>query len=104
MVMITTDDLRALMSVELGPAVSLFMPTHVAGREIRQDPIRLRKLIEDAARQLTAAGQRRPEAEALLAPAARLAGRTAISGATRSAALRSSSRPSSPATSACRRN
>jgi hypothetical protein len=72
MVMITTDDLQALMAAEANRAVSIFMPTHVAGREIRQDPIRLRKLIEDAAGQLTAVGCRRPEAEALLAPAMRL--------------------------------
>jgi hypothetical protein len=55
------------------PAVSIFMPTHHAGAaEIRQDPIRLNNLLNEAETRLTARGLRRPDAEALLAPGAEL--------------------------------
>ncbi|HZS82816.1 MAG TPA: hypothetical protein VFA50_08080 [Stellaceae bacterium] len=43
--MIGIDDLRTLAATEATPAVSMFMPTHIAGREIRQDAIRLRRLV-----------------------------------------------------------
>lgn len=70
--MFTRDDLKTLMSVRADPAVSIFLPTHTAGREIRQDPIRLRNLLAQAEERLTAAGRRRPEVAELLAPAHRL--------------------------------
>jgi hypothetical protein len=51
------------------PAVSIFMPTHRAGAaEIRQDPIRLNNLLNEAETRLMARGLRRPDAETLLAP------------------------------------
>lgn len=46
------DELRSLSSAERRPSVSLYMPTHRAGKEIRQDPIRLKNLISEAAKQL----------------------------------------------------
>jgi Bacterial archaeo-eukaryotic release factor family 3 len=67
--MFTIDDLRPLITAEAQPAVSIFMPTHPAGREIRQDPVRLRKLIDDAVGRLERLGHRRPDAEGLLQPA-----------------------------------
>jgi hypothetical protein len=55
------------------PAVSIFMPTHHAGAaEIRQDPIRLNNLLNEAETRLTGRGLRRPDAEALLASAVAL--------------------------------
>lgn len=51
------------------PAVSIFLPTHIKGREIRQDPIRLKNLIGEAETQLIAGGMRPEEARDLLAPA-----------------------------------
>src|SRR5207248_3189588 len=42
------------------------------GREVRQDAIRLRNLLSDAAKRLGAAGKRAPEVEALLQPARKL--------------------------------
>lgn len=70
--MVTASDLRALIKTEASPAISIFMPTHIIGREVRQDAIRLRNLLDDASRRLGVIGCRRPAAEALLAPAMQL--------------------------------
>jgi hypothetical protein len=45
------------------------MPTHRAGQEIQQDPIRLKNLLTEAEERLLAAGLRRSEVEERLAPA-----------------------------------
>ena len=66
-VMFEKSDLDELVSADAAPAVSLYLPTHTAGREIRQDPLRLRNLLDSAAQQL-AEGRRKPEIEELLAP------------------------------------
>lgn len=66
--MFSTDDLQRLMNTSASPAVSVFLPTHIAGRDIRQDPIRLRRHLDQARETLMDRGLRRPEAEALLAP------------------------------------
>jgi hypothetical protein len=60
-----------LLAREAQPAVSLYLPTHVAGREIRQDGIRLKKLLAQTADRLHAEW-RRSETDAFLAPAASL--------------------------------
>lgn len=66
--MFTTEDLRTLVAETASPAVSIFLPTHVKGREIRQDPIRLRTLLDDAERELTSRGMRGEDARTMLAP------------------------------------
>ncbi|HEY3908289.1 MAG TPA: hypothetical protein VGM07_00185 [Stellaceae bacterium] len=66
--MFSSSDLDEVLAVETQPAVSLYLPTHLAGREIRQDPIRLKNLLADAAERLGAT-HRGPEIEALLDPA-----------------------------------
>src|SRR4051812_12492437 len=71
--MIDNEGLRALLRSAHEHVVSIFLPTHVAGREIRQDPIRFRGLLDDAAARLLRAGMRRPEIEAMLARAYKLA-------------------------------
>jgi hypothetical protein len=70
--MFTRSDLSDLSAAEAPFSVSLFLPTHVKGAEVRQGPIRLKNLIGEAAETLTGAGMRSVEAEALLAPAAAL--------------------------------
>ena len=40
--MISRSDLDELVAMDARPAVSIYLPTHVAGREIRKDPIRLK--------------------------------------------------------------
>jgi hypothetical protein len=69
--MFLRNDLDELLACEAQPAVSIYLPTHKAGREIRQDSIRLRNLLSEAAKRL-GADRRGPEVEALLEPARRL--------------------------------
>ncbi len=71
--MFSRSDLDELVAMEARPAVSIFLPTHVAGREIRQDPIRLKNLLSSAAERL-AVISRRPDIEDLLGPAELLVG------------------------------
>lgn len=63
------SDLRTLMRPYPGPCVSIFLPTHRAGEEVRQDPIRFGNLLRDAEGRLLEMGLRRPEAGEFLAPA-----------------------------------
>src|SRR5438270_7711523 len=71
--MFSRSDLDELVAMDARPAVSIYLPTHVAGREIRQDPIRLKNLLSSAAEQL-ASTWRRPEIEDFLGPAEALVG------------------------------
>jgi hypothetical protein len=73
------DDLKRLSEKRDGWHVSIFMPTHRAGAETQQDPIRLKNLLGQAEERLLASdrdrgrrGLRAPEAKALLEPASRL--------------------------------
>ncbi len=66
---LTRDELKELMTQGSGFCVSLFMPTHRAGREVQQDPIRFKNLLREAEDRLIAAGQQATEAEGLLKPA-----------------------------------
>ncbi len=50
----------------------MFMPTHPTGKEVRQDPIRLKNLLADARSQLTAAGLSEADADAVLEQATAL--------------------------------
>jgi hypothetical protein len=69
--MFLRNDLDELLGCDSHPAVSIYLPTHRAGRETRQDAIRLRNLLGTAAKSL-AEERRPPEVEALLEPARRL--------------------------------
>ncbi len=60
--MFSRSDLDELVAMDARPAVSIYLSTHLAGREIRQDPIRLKNLLSAAAERL-AATRRRPEIE-----------------------------------------
>ena len=66
---LTLDDLGALAVQGATPCVSIFMPTHRAGQETQQDPIRLKNLLDEAEAQLVDAGLRSPEAREVLQPA-----------------------------------
>ena len=63
------DDLHDLLRSDGGLRVSLSMPTHRAGAETRQDPIRLKNLLKEAAERLTAAGLRDSDIADILKPA-----------------------------------
>ncbi len=64
---VTGDDIRALASASDGPKVSIHLPTHRLGAEVRQDPVRCRHLTDDAAHQLHEAGHG-ADVDALLGP------------------------------------
>jgi hypothetical protein len=69
--MFLRNDLDELLGCEDTPAVSIYLPTHPAGREVRQDAIRLRNLLTTAANRL-GTDRRGPEVDLLLEPARRL--------------------------------
>jgi hypothetical protein len=73
MALLSKSELRTLLEHQDGWCVSIYMPTHRAGPDIQQDPIRLKNLLSEAEERLTEAGVRAAEARALLAPAQELA-------------------------------
>lgn len=44
----SNSELRALMEQQIGPCISLFLPTYRAGVDMQQNPLRLRNLIREA--------------------------------------------------------
>ena len=72
MSVLAPNDIRALLSPENKPWVSIYMPTHRRGREVEQDPIRFKNLLKLASQRLADYGMKANEAEELLAPAAQL--------------------------------
>ena len=72
--LLSGQELEQLIGKPGGPCVSIFLPTHRAGAETRQDPIRLKNLIGEARDLLLAKGLRAAEADVILAPARDLLG------------------------------
>ncbi len=67
------DDLRALAERRQWPCVSLYLPTHRAGRkETQEDPIRLKNAVAEAKERLTESGYPKDSSAGLLEPASRL--------------------------------
>jgi hypothetical protein len=62
-------DLQELVNTNGSLHVSIYMPTHRAGREQQQDPIRLKNLLSQAEKKLLEYGVRRPDVEEMLRPA-----------------------------------
>jgi hypothetical protein len=56
MSLLSMNEVRTLMEKPEGLSVSIFMPTHRAGQQTRQDPIRLKNLIRETQRRLTGTG------------------------------------------------
>jgi hypothetical protein len=72
MSILTRNACNQLMKQEQDLSVSIVMPTHRAGAETRQDPIRFRNLVDDAERQLLEADVRSVDVQKLLKPAKEL--------------------------------
>jgi release factor family 3 len=66
---ITRADFDRLLRQDGGPRVSIYMPRHIGSRDTRQDPARLKNLLNTAENRLAETGVRPDEAERLLAPA-----------------------------------
>jgi hypothetical protein len=69
---ITMRELETFLPRHPGWHVSLFMPTHRAGRDTEQDPIRFKNLLRDAEDGLLAKGLRSADVRDMLEPAQRL--------------------------------
>ncbi|HSP24562.1 MAG TPA: hypothetical protein VLQ65_05265 [Saliniramus sp.] len=67
--MIDNDAVLALAEEAGFPRISLFLPTHRTGAELRQGPIRLKNLLRDASQRLEARGLATREIDELLADA-----------------------------------
>jgi hypothetical protein len=67
--LLTKEELAALTEAPATPTISIFMPTHRVGREVQQNPVRLKNLLGEAKQKLVERGMRSPEAEQLLEPA-----------------------------------
>lgn len=63
---ITTEQLQELITNRCEWSISLFMPTHRAGREMEQDPIRLKNLLSEAEERLLAKDLRTPDVADML--------------------------------------
>lgn len=70
---LTRADVSALLAKSKGPSVSILMPTHRAGVDRKQDPIRFRNLLKQADMQLRESGMRHSEVDSLLSAAQDLA-------------------------------
>jgi len=65
---LSREELRTLVRHEAPGSVSIVMPTHTAGRDTREDPIRLRNLVREAEERFVEAGGRRPDIRQRLEP------------------------------------
>ncbi|MCC2641523.1 MAG: hypothetical protein K0S45_1936 [Nitrospira sp.] len=69
---LSREELKSVIAEGQGPTVSIFLPTHRAGPDIQQDPIRLKNLLKQAESQLITEGSRSVNARELLAPVSAL--------------------------------
>ncbi|MGE5377993.1 MAG: hypothetical protein ACM3XO_23270 [Bacteroidota bacterium] len=65
-------DLRELVERDGNWHVSIYMPTHRAGRDQQQDPIRFKNLLTDSEKKLMEYGVRRPGIQEIMQPAEEL--------------------------------
>jgi hypothetical protein len=65
---ITRDDVRALAEHQAPGCVSVYLPTHPAGREVREDPVHLKNLLREAEKRLADAGFRSSDIDRRLDP------------------------------------
>lgn len=68
---LTRAELEQLMRKEQPWCVSIYLPTHRAGAEIRQDPIRLKNLLQEAEQLLSAQGVGTHDVQKMLEPASK---------------------------------
>jgi hypothetical protein len=66
---LTLELLKVLGQQTAIPSISIFLPTHRAGQETQQDPIRFNNLLRDAEQQVLASGMSPREVSELLQPA-----------------------------------
>lgn len=69
---LSKDELRELISVDEGPCLSIYLPTHKSDKGVTTNPARFKSLIRAAERQLQTAGLRSVEIQKLISPARKL--------------------------------
>ncbi|MBW4671052.1 MAG: hypothetical protein KME60_27425 [Cyanomargarita calcarea GSE-NOS-MK-12-04C] len=72
MTLISREEIKTLLEQPKTNCVSIYMPTHPVGAEVRQDPIRFKNLIKEAESRLIDAGVEQNEAMELLQKAQKL--------------------------------
>ncbi|MEA5496889.1 baeRF7 domain-containing protein [Limnoraphis robusta] len=72
MSILSTSEIKELMEYRDENCITIFMPTHAAGSEIRQDPIRFKNVLSLAEEKLVEAGWRDTDAQRLLEQAHQL--------------------------------
>ena len=72
MTLLSRTELQSLLTDQKPPCVSIYLPTHEAGRETQQDPIRLKNQLTRAEELLSQAGIDSTASQQLLKPAANL--------------------------------
>jgi Bacterial archaeo-eukaryotic release factor family 3 len=72
MTLISREEIKTLLEQPKTNCVSIYMPTHPVGAEVRQDPIRFKNLIKEAEARLIDAGVEQNEAMELLQKAQKL--------------------------------
>lgn len=73
MPILSQEELKTVIAESKRPSISIFLPTHRAGPEIEQDPIRLKNLLKQAEERLITEEESRPaEARELLGPVSAL--------------------------------
>ena len=68
MELLDINELKSLANCQEKPCISIYMPAHRAGRELEQDPIRLKNLLRETDRKLDNYGLRRKQIDELLSP------------------------------------
>lgn len=71
---LSKSQVKTLAANHTGPCVSIFLPTHRAGPETRQDPVRLKNLLRQTGNDLAASGLKASAIKKFLAPAWDLVG------------------------------
>jgi hypothetical protein len=66
---LTLDQIKGLAQQTNSPSISFFLPTHRAGQDTQQDPIRFKNLLREAESRLLAGGMNPREVSVLLQPA-----------------------------------
>ncbi len=70
--LISREEIKTLLEQPKGNCISIYMPTHPAGQEVRQDPIRFKNLVKEAETSLIDGGLQQKEAMELLQKATEL--------------------------------
>ncbi len=63
---LSASELRVLMEQQQGPCISLFLPTHRAGGDTQQDPLRLRHQLRAVENRLLLKDLRSTQVQALV--------------------------------------